>query len=229
MASQTQNIELAAAGIDVGYHNTKFTLGRVKMDGEDRIAADLFPSVAPLLTNELRADGEIADRDDGFVVRVEGCNYFVGKDVALYVAGQEARALTRAFSQTDKYLALSYGALLSMIPRDSSPQKLAIEHLTVGLPLSTYMEHGAALRDRMQGDHSLSTCTITIDDVHVIPQPQGALLITRPGPRLPSMAGCWSSTSAAARWTGTLRASSGRTSRVLVRTPRACSHVRWPW
>ena len=80
MASQMKKTELAAAGIDVGYHNTKFTLGRVEMDGEDRIAADLFPSVAPLLANEFRADGEIAVRDDGFVVRVEGCDYFVGKD-----------------------------------------------------------------------------------------------------------------------------------------------------
>ena len=176
MASQMKKTELAAAGIDVGYHNTKFTLGRVEMDGEDRIAADLFPSVAPLLANEFRADGEIAVRDDGFVVRVEGCDYFVGKDVANYVAGQEARALTRDFSQTDKYLALSYGALLSMIPRDHSRLELAIDHLTVGLPLSTYMEHRAPLRDRMQGNHSLSICTITINHVHVIPQPQGALL-----------------------------------------------------
>lgn len=176
MASHMKSIELAAAGIDVGYHNTKFTLGRVKMDQEGGIAADLFPSVAPLLASEFRADGEIAQRDDGFVVQVEGCDYFVGKDVANYVAGQEARALTRNFSQTDKYLALSYGALLSMIQKNQRSGDLVIDHLTVGLPLSTYMEHRAALRDRMQGKHVLSLGTVTIQHVHVIPQPQGALL-----------------------------------------------------
>ena len=176
MASQMKKIELAAAGIDVGYHNTKFTLGRVRVDGEEKITADLFPSVAPLLASEFRADGKIAERDDGFVVQVEGCNYFVGKDVANYVAGQESRALTRNFSQTQKYLALTYGALLSMIPSAQFPRDLAIDHLTIGLPLSTYLEHRAALRDRMLGKHLLSLSTITIQNVHVIPQPQGALL-----------------------------------------------------
>ena len=174
LAPKTVSVPVHA--IDVGYQNTKFTYCRKTVGGKSMIPADLYPSLAARVTTPLVADGHIAERDDGYNVHADGCEYFVGKDVMNHMSGRETRSLAPDFSQSAKYMALSFGAWGYLIDSLGAPDHVAIEHLTVALPLNTYLTYRGALRERMEGDHHVGDHTVSVARVHVLPQPQGALL-----------------------------------------------------
>lgn len=176
LSPQPLTVRVPVHAIDVGYQNTKFTYCRKTVGGKSLIAADLFPSLAARVTTTLAADGHIAEKDDGFKVHAGGCEYFVGKDVMNHMSGRESRSLAPDFSQSSKYTALSFGAFRYLIKSLGSPAHMAIEHLTVGLPLNTYLMYRSALRERMEGEHQVGDHTVSVAKVHVLPQPQGALL-----------------------------------------------------
>lgn len=176
MNTTSRIARLPVRAIDVGYQNTKFTYGRATVGDQTRIAADLFPSLAARVTTRLEADGHIAEKDDGYKLHADGCEYFVGKDVMNHMSGRESRSLAPDFSQSAKYMALTFGALRYIIDNIGAPAHVEIEHLTVALPLNTYLTYRGALRQRMQGEHHVGDRTVAITKVHVLPQPQGALL-----------------------------------------------------
>jgi len=176
LTSPHQSSPLSVRAIDVGYQNTKFTLGRKAVGEAERVAADLFPTLAPIVTTQLQADGHIAERDDGVRVRVEDCEFFVGKDVLNHLGGRETRSLAVDFSRGPKYMACVLGALHYIVADSGGGAPIEISHLTVGLPLNTYADYRAPLRERLEGSHSLGQHRVVIRKVHVLPQPQGALL-----------------------------------------------------
>ncbi len=175
-------IRLGARAIDVGYYNVKFTVGRKQVGDSNPIGTEMFPALAPMLL--AGAEGEPqspSKRPDGLSVKVDGVDYFVGKDVEFYTRGGDPRGIATDYCLTSKYMALMHGAL-HYIAENAGPAaaEVVIGHLVVGLPLNTYSKHRASLAQRITGEHVIGTSDgsarrVTIERAYVIPQPQGAL------------------------------------------------------
>lgn len=151
------------------------------MDGD--IACRQFPSLAPRLSGSLQ---HLATMDslDGAVIEVEpGVRHFVGRDVFHMVATTGNRAVTQDYSQTSDYKAIFLAALFHIARDLGVTEKLEIDTLVMGLPLSTVYTHSSALREMAKGMHTIpspsikgATMEVVIQHVTVIAQPQGALL-----------------------------------------------------
>lgn len=163
--------------IDVGYHNTKFTLG--KRLG-NTIAAGIFPSLAPRAETNRLMDTSPPQSADGCFVCIGSVDYFVGKASNLHVSPDEPRLLNEDYSITDKYLAMARGAMHYMSV-DEGAEDLVIDLLVVGLPCNTFSKYHERLAMRMAGEHIIGRAAqmqrrITVENVKVVPQPQGALV-----------------------------------------------------
>lgn len=176
----SDGVRVAARAVDVGYFNTKFTLGRDSGGPSSVIRVGLFPSVAPRLPGAAVIDSPGSATPDGCVVPHDGVHYFVGGGVQSRTTGQDARLVLADFSMSDEYLALLRGALFQMARAAGAGRRFVVESLVLGLPLHTHYAYADALRDRALGDHVVldggRELLITVESVHVIVQPQGALL-----------------------------------------------------
>ena len=163
--------------VDVGYFNTKFTLGI----GEDEttIKTDLFPSLAVRLGSRDVKAMPGAERANACCVVVNDKPFWVGLDVAENASGVEPRPVLDDYSSSDQYLALLRGALHYML-RATGARNMVIRYLVVGLPLTTYQARQGALKLRCMGIHHIDASdegrTVKVENVLVIPQPQGALM-----------------------------------------------------
>lgn len=184
-------LRLGARAVDVGYYNVKFTLGLGGNGDQKAIATDMFPALAPRLAEGERDHGPSAGKLDGCTVEVDGATYFVGKDVEHNASGTEPRPVSEEYSLTAKYLALLRGALHYIAVATEAPEVI-ITHLVVGLPLHTYSRYRGPLAKRATGEHWLGTAScgrrVTVENVHVIPQPQGALFNFAKGSALDGVA-----------------------------------------
>jgi plasmid segregation protein ParM len=167
---QMSGPQLTVRAIDVGYGYVKYTDGRAEESAS--IHTDSFPSQSPPPSDQITDTG-VMHRRDTFVVGINDRKYEVGKAIALAVHGnQEIEVLDREFALSDPYAARLYGALNYMAP--SLPDN-CIDHLVLGLPLTTYSKCRAALAQRFCGEHVINLCgdTIRIRTCHVYPQPLG--------------------------------------------------------
>lgn len=178
--TQTKNVQaVGVRAIDVGYFNVKYTLGR-KMQGDSSlIDVGLFPSLAPqAAAAALIASGPSANT---CTVNVGGMNYVVGPGAKYHTSASEPRPIDPNYSQTDKYYALSLGAMHYMAEDAGAGSEFEIDMLVLGLPLHNYAQHAATLAARMQGEHRLGrsdsevTRLVRVNKVHVMVQPHGAL------------------------------------------------------
>jgi plasmid segregation protein ParM len=168
--------------IDVGYSRVKFTLGREEANGRSTILTSMFPSVAALQSGDSgsqKIEGSTSQK--GLVVTVDRQNYYVGDDVQLHCAGVQPRSMDEKYSTTPQYMALMYGALDEIAKSAGDPAQLVIENLVLGLPLSTCAKYAPALKEKVLGEHRIGENdgprrTVSVENVHVIPQPHGALL-----------------------------------------------------
>jgi len=154
-----------ARAIDIGYGSTKFTVTD-GLSGQD-IECRMFPSVAPVATKD--SIDKYLDRKDSVIVEVDGDHYEVGPDVMLAMPSNAARSLDLDFVRRASYLALARGAMHYMGVR-------RIDHLVVGLPVSSMKALADEVQAKFSGEHKLPNGTVTVDQVEVTPQPVGALL-----------------------------------------------------
>lgn len=175
--------DLGVRAIDVGYFNVKFTLGRKQQDGQWPIAAGMFPAMAPRLATSTPRGSLGSARQDGYVIEVEGVDYFVGNDFNFSSTGIEPRPIADNYCTTAKYLALLRGALQHMAHDAGAGDnaEVVVRHLVVALPLNTFPKYKAVLADRVRGEHLVkldggATRRFTVERVSVIVQPHGALL-----------------------------------------------------
>lgn len=182
-------VRVAVRAVDVGYFNTKFTLGRKVRGDTSEIRTRLIPSLAPMLTKESLATARGSQKMDGCAVEVDGAFYYVGRDATHNISAMEPRSVTEDYCITAEYMALVRGVLHSMaVDAGVAPNdELVIGHLVLGLPLTTLHKYRVPLAARVQGEHVVgagdlgdatasSTRRITVEHVHVVPQPRGALL-----------------------------------------------------
>lgn len=157
------NNEPIARAIDVGYGNTKFTVS----DGTNgEIECQMFPSVAPLSSRKA-LEAHMGPRDTA-IVDVDGVSYEVGPDAMLGMASNASRTLNLDFAKTPTYMALVRGAMHYM-------QVDRIDHLFLGLPVSSVEALGRELSERMTGTHQLPGRSVCVHECKVIPQPVGGM------------------------------------------------------
>lgn len=173
--------DLGTRAVDVGYFNVKYTLGRKLVDENWPIATGIFPSMAPRLATSGPGDALGTAKLDGFVVDVDGVNYFVGRDFSYNSTGVEPRPIADDYCSTAKYLAQLRGALQYMAQDANAGSEVLVRHLVVALPLNTFAKYKSMLAARVKGEHVVTMAAgamrrITVERVSVIVQPHGALL-----------------------------------------------------
>lgn len=166
--------------VDVGYFNVKYTRGRKRVGDSSRIEVGLFPALAPQLALG-HTGGTGLPAADVCAVTVGGVRYAVGTGAVYHTGPSEPRPIDPDYCATDKYHALTIGALHHMCIDTPPEQTMVLDLLVLGLPLNNYARHAATLAARMRGEHLLATGgaarsrRVVVKNVHVMVQPHGAL------------------------------------------------------
>lgn len=176
-------VTVSARAIDVGYANTKFTVGRKKINDKAVIVADLFPSITATLPKGrpfVRVPGSRGS--DGCLTEIDGVLHFAGRGVPMHLKGSQPRHVLNSYCTTPAYMALMHGAMHYMLEDVGNPQELVIEHLVLGLPLNTHQDYQKELRGMVIGSHVIGSTedplglrTVRVLDATVLIQPMGAL------------------------------------------------------
>lgn len=183
MKRDTNIISVPARAIDVGYANTKFTCGRKNVNGMNLVCADLFPSITATLrpgATFMHAPGTFGA--DGCISTVDGVPHFAGRGVEMHLKGVQPRLVMKDYCTSPAYLSLMRGAMHYMLEDIGNPREMAVEHMTVGLPLNTYLENLDMLRSIVVGRHEVVSPDpqvgarhVTVQEASVMVQPMGAL------------------------------------------------------
>lgn len=164
--------------IDVGYGNVKSVWGNARNDSCENI----FRSLAPRTRKKKDALAGFTDPLDRVSVEVDGGHFLVGKEA--YLVGGEPILDTNYIAHPE-YLAYVLGSIYYM-QKKSGTIINSIDGLVVGLPVSNFSKHRAALANLVQGPHTIPapgnlqniygpTIEVKIGKVLVLPQPLGAL------------------------------------------------------
>lgn len=182
MKQDKHPVEVAVRALDVGYFNTKYTLGRTLKGDSNPIQVAMFPSIAPALTATDMLGSKGAVEADVSIVRLNKVLYVVGPGAINFTSGSEPRTVERDYCRTDKYLALCLGAMDYMAAAANASLEFVIGTLVVGLPLNTYVKHSDNLAQKLSGEHLIEgkpgevRRRITVRNVEVMVQPHGALV-----------------------------------------------------
>lgn len=175
----TTHAIVPTAAIDLGFFSTKYSW----LDGSALIRTDQFPSVAVM--SDHPQDLPAFQRPEGCLISNEGVPRFVGKGALSMLDGTgQMRGAYPDYSRSQEYKVLFLGALWHLA-KDMSlgDAHLKIERLVVGLPMSAMKAHANSLADLCTGTHPIpgvkdpsQTYKVTVAKVHVLSQPQGAML-----------------------------------------------------
>lgn len=150
--------------IDLGYGQTKYTKGHM---GSNGIPVGSFPSIAPVQQGNGTIDIGLGQKAHIHTVTVNNIKYHVGKDTPTLIDNRYSSPTHYDYTHTNEYLALNYGALLSMgVP--------VIDQLVVGLPVHLLNSRKKEVEEALTGELALNNqTTVTIKSVKVVPQPMG--------------------------------------------------------
>jgi len=166
--------------IDVGYFNTKYTLGRER-DSQQTIKVATFTSLAPIVASTQMTGATGTAQSKAWLIGVKNVDYLVGPGAASQASGLAPRPVDVDYSETDKYYALMLGALNHMAEEEQAGTEFTVRCLVLGLPLTSYMKHAARLAAQMRGTHSIGPSAgpvvrnVTVEQVKVVVQPHGAM------------------------------------------------------
>lgn len=169
--SQASQKDPVVRAIDVGYGHVKFVISHDPRSG--KIECGRFPSRSPRAQGQDLSAG-VMGRLDTWIVKVNGQDYEVGRDVISAAAANDAsEILSRDFALSDAYLARLYGALSYMEPGLRGSK---IDWLVLGLPNSTWAAMAEPLAKKVKGKHVVNSKgkEIEVANVLVFPQPMGA-------------------------------------------------------
>jgi plasmid segregation protein ParM len=150
--------------IDVGHKNVKSVI-----EAGEAIVCRVFPACAPVTTGRDLSD-TLGRKRQTILVDVGALTYEVGPDALLAGTAAPAHNMDDDYCLTDEYLALVRGALAYM-------KVATVDLLVVGLPVTTFEMHKAALGKRLSGEHRLRDGkVVAVKEVKVLAQPHGALI-----------------------------------------------------
>jgi len=174
-------VDLGPVAIDVGYQNVKYTKGRKQTGQTAMVETGLFPAMAPRVTPaDLAADPQWRAAD-GCITDVNGERLFVGPHAQHWSKGVELRTVEREYCMTPRYMALTRGALYAISTAAGGAPEAVVPDLAVGLPLSTFAEYRRRLKERLEGEHIMTSVAgverrVLVERVHVLAQPSGCLV-----------------------------------------------------
>lgn len=176
--------KIPAAGIDIGFFSTKFSLGETLGQSGSQIVVDQFHSLAAQLSRPALPQLPNSADLDAAVVTVQGVPYGVGKGVlSLLGPTGQVRAPSHDYCKSPAYHALLLGALFYIAKGAQCTGDLAIETLTLGLPLNTVYDHSEFVQALATGEHIVpafgrpdATMKVIVQNAVVIAQPQGAIV-----------------------------------------------------
>lgn len=187
MKNDLQVVAADVRAIDVGYYNTKYTLGRERNAPTAAIQTGSFPSLARRVDKEAQT---FFHGHDGTVVGIKGVDFFVGPSSRQMNGGSAPRVVKTDYAASPEYYALMLGALNAMAQADGAGKDYTVRTLALGLPLSTYHSYSRQVSALMKGVHEIGPSgeevvrRVVVEDVVVYVQPQGALLHRSAGHRL---------------------------------------------
>jgi plasmid segregation protein ParM len=150
--------------IDVGHKNVKSVI-----ETGDAIVCRVFPACAPVASGRDLSD-TLGRKRQTILVDVDGITYEVGPDALLAANVAPAHNMDDDYCLSDEYLALVRGALAYM-------KVATVDLLVVGLPVTTFEMHKAALAKRLTGQHPFRDGKVVlVKEVKVLAQPHGALI-----------------------------------------------------
>jgi plasmid segregation protein ParM len=164
------NLQHTVHAIDLGYGRVKYSLGRAN-NGAAVLTRD-FASISVQSSAAPLANAVIHQRDTHHVP-VRQKTYEVGSEIALAIHGNhEGEVLDNDFALSDAYCARLYGALNYI---HEHHRRSTIDVLVLGLPMTTYRQHSAALEAKFSGSHTINTkgTKLQISRCCVFPQPLG--------------------------------------------------------
>ncbi|MBB3258964.1 plasmid segregation protein ParM [Paraburkholderia bannensis] len=164
-------MRLPVFAIDVGYGSTKYTY----RDGHGTVMTGIFPSLTPLAPI-MMGGPELNQRPfhmhKTVVITVDRIEYEVGPDVPITAAyGWTGSALCDDYAVTANYRALLFGAFYFT-------GVTHVERLVLGLPVHLMKMYSPLLKQRLLGETHFGAGCVTIDEVIVVPQPLGTLVLT---------------------------------------------------
>lgn len=163
--------DIVVRAIDVGYGHVKFTTGK---RGSHYIT-ESFPSQSPHAADEDLNSNAFHHRDT-WTVPVDGAHYVVGRDVRLAMSSNhETEVLDKRFALSAPYRARLYGAMNYMLP---GLHGRTIDHLILGLPLTTFNALAEPLSKQYVGEHVINTRgdKVLVRHCLVYPQPLGSYI-----------------------------------------------------
>ena len=170
---------ISVAAIDVGFHSTKYSLGR---SANNEVISGRFPSLATSVSSS-SLQGDSYNDHDGVVVDVgSGVKYFVGKGILGTLRGVGRRAVLNTYCISNEYKAFFLGGLYQIAKHHLAHRHLEIDLLVGGLPLNTLYTHSKHLNQLMKGTHIIpnpvdprDNITVHVRQALVVAQPHGAL------------------------------------------------------
>lgn len=150
--------------IDIGYGNTKYSLG-IKKDFKE-LKLNHFPSLAPIAP---RSDmsGSFLGKRNTKIIDLNGNRVEVGPDTEMTANGSDSsRLLNESYIFSENYHALFLGALSYMDVE-------SLDVLIMGLPVK-YMYNAEKIIKKFTGEHILAdNKKCHVEKIVVIPQPLG--------------------------------------------------------
>ncbi len=176
--------KIQAAGIDVGFFSTKFSTGEALGQSGTEILVDQFPSFAARLDGPFKPRKDASDSVDVVTIDYKDVQFKVGKSVMSFLGSNtRARSSNEEYCKSAGYMALMMGAFFYIAKANDCRGNLAIEHLTIGLPLNTIMTHDEYLAGVVSGEHVIPSpfdpatdMKVIVRNVTVVAQPQGAIV-----------------------------------------------------
>lgn len=178
-ASRTSTV-LDTLAVDVGFFQTKYTLGRTSSPKGIGTAIQVgsFPSVAP---QSIEVELQGATAPQGVNIAHNNMKFFVGKGAMnLLDSTGLVREASEHYCHTNEYAALFKGALWHIAAHHRVTGSMTVKHLVVGLPMSTIYEEADFIESLCLGVHELPSTDaepraikIDVKSVTVVAQPHG--------------------------------------------------------
>jgi plasmid segregation protein ParM len=161
-----------------------FFANKIMVKAHDKTLLASVPSLAVELNgaNQYQMPAGALEKLNGIVVQVDGSPFFVGPDVESMQHSQPPQAISDAYFTSPSWMAQTLYGLWAMARHANAEGGLVIDHLTLGLPVSHLASHTALIREKALGCHTVpglagaQAMTVTVLNVTVLAQPQGALL-----------------------------------------------------
>lgn len=162
-------MKTSVLAVDIGYGNTKYCY----RSSRGAVETGIFPSLAPLAPIDRFSEYDliVPGSPKLATIEIDRVEYWVGPDIPITAAYDDpGRALVDDYPETPNFAALLFGAI----------HFAGAEHidcLVIGLPRHNVKQYAEQVKTRFTGEFDFGHGPVRIDDVIIIPQATGSLMM----------------------------------------------------